>query len=651
MTLARLRLPALLILLLIMVPGAWGLPRHRNPLDLIEENPHPSSLFQLYGYIFSTLAGENFSGASSWLSWAGRVYTTPDMGFILDRFNNLTSREIHDLNQTRHYLNLASRYLRWMRVEETDQSLLKVSSHLREANLTLSQLRDASQGLAELLKTSPQPLLEELEPVEELARRYLQEEELIHAENLINRLRLGEELSQEEWEEIHDLFPDFNQSQVKPLIPTRITLIAEPNRTKLGERVRLHGELSDGDGEGLGGRIIQLFLDNRLEGLAQTDSQGRFEHNLTVPYLYKESIILESAYTPRGGDEDVYASSRSHPMEIQLIYHTPVISMDYGGFYPGRSTNLSGRVTHDGKTLKDITLDIRIFQNQYRAKTDDKGRFNISTPVPGDLQEGSHILNVETMPRELYGPATLRRIIRVERIELELDVELPRWALSGSMVKVEGRVRVNGNPLTNCPIEIVQREGIRRSTSTTDDYGEFSTNYRIPMNLFTSKYIYSIKADPVEPWLAPSRTEGGIFVVNIFTLLGGPILLLGIVYFGTKRIDFQGLRRARDEEEELIKEKDQRNEFEEPGNAVTLYGRILGWITRVSGLGMGRADTLREYLEKLQGRMSEGIFEAFQSLSLWYERWLYSEDGGISAIPDRVRSYYLRIKELLGFEN
>jgi len=613
--------------LLFTVPLVYAgdLPRHLDPAEMGEENPFPSKLFLLYQLLFHSISLEDYTGASDWLAWALEVYAPPQTRFVLTRFNELLGYEIQDLNLTDTNIDEALELLKWLRANEADQALEQALLHLAEANVTVGMLEDAAVQLGSTLRAPPTSLLEGTDAVRLLIEKYL---------SLIRELR----------EEVVLI-------EQNPLIDTSLYIEADKSEVFVGKSVNISGSLTTFNGTGLKSRTVDLLLNGARVGKYITNMKGKFSEAVTIPFLYRDSVLFSAVYLPKGADQDVYTPSASNRLVLSLLYYSPVVTVEGPGqVYPGTEASVYGSLTFNGEPLPDFKIMITGFHSMIEAISGVDGGFSVDLAIPADAPSGYATVRVEALPNEVYGPASAELGLQVVRLPTELRVKAPSWIFSGGKIKVEGRVTVEDEPLRGCGIALKIGEEVVSTKSLED--GSFEARMDLPLAMFTSRHTYWITASPVEPWIEPSTVSRGIFVVNVFTLVGGPVFLGVALVYAAKRIEWRP-RRKREENEAESEVDEPVLEAEAPVEAKVesfeeIYRRAVELVSRITGSIMLPSQTIREYLGAVREDLGELGYGVFKSLSLLYEDWLY----GIPLEPDLGAAQRLlnEIAELLTVE-
>jgi len=613
-----------------------------DPAQLEDENPLPSKLFLLYHFLIGSMAGEDFSGAEDWLKWALRVHAPPDTRFILDRFNQLLDVEIGELNLTRFFLDEGRGHVRWLREEEAGASLAQALGHLATANMTLGELEGSAVQLASILRTSPEPVLVDLDSLLALMERYMAMIGELKGEAALIELQKGGKITMEELEELLKGDPELTEERVRemeeeyarrPLTGTRLVIGANTTQALVGSKVSLWGRLTTLDGTPLTARDVDLFFDGELDGEALTGSDGDFETIFRVPYVYNPSMTVSAEYWPEDDDVGVYTPAASNTVVLSLIYYTSRLEVEGPSWaYPGTDAAFNGSLSLDGEPLEGLNVGASAFDERAVALSGSEGGFSLTLSVPPEAPEGPAPVEFVTVPREVYGPAEARLEVYVVRLLSQLELDAPRWIMSGTVLRVAGSVTVDKRPLKACLITV--EYGEKTVMMRTFQDGSFQARLDLPLTMFTDRYSYRVTATPIEAWIEPDTASGGVFIVNLVTLLGAPVFLGVALVYAARNIEPRPRRkkketRAGDESREAPREpeapaRDASETFPE------IYGMAVTLVAGFTDRPQLQNHTIREYLKAVEDTLDKSVHRLFRKLSMRYEAWLY----GIPLEPD-----------------
>jgi hypothetical protein len=576
------------------------------------------SLFDLYGFVFNLTATGNFSGAVGWLNLAKLVYTTPDAEYLIDRYNGQLGTYVSGLNVTKADIELAREYLQHLRMDDLDAKIKQIQRDLNEANVTLKGIHLASLDIGMLLKTSPDKLLSGEDNLRALAEEYAQQIEVIR-----------------------QAIPNTSS-----LNGTILSIDVAPGEALVGSRVVVTGTLTDVVGKALETQSVDVLFDGEVVENVVTDGSGAFGLELSVPFVYEDHLNVSAEYHPRGGNELVYLPSASNEVQVKLIYYTPLIGVTVPKVvYPGKEFPLAGNVTYGGASVGGISANVTVFGSIMVVTSGVDGRFGVDVSVPGDSFEGSTPIRLASLANGVYASANVTVDVEVVRLPLELRIEAPSWAVSGFPIKIKGTAVCEGAPVVNCSIRL--DSGVGFVVTRTGENGGFEADLSPPMVLGTENYPFAVKATPVEPWIRSCSVGGKMFMTNLLTLVGGPVLLVAGGFYASRSIRRRPRRPARGDGpvvEEPIPVAVAPVSDAEPEGIRDSYAFALDAVSRRTGMRPRPSFTLREYLSEVSGKLGEAG-GPFRALTMLYERWLYDRDpevnlGAVRGLLRRVREFF-----------
>lgn len=613
---------------ILSIAIAFQFPRHVDPMELREEAPAGSVLFLLYSGILDSLAIEDWDRALADLREAVRVYAPSDLRFIMERFNELIEEAANDLRQVKVYIDEARSLIEASQFTMARDDVEEAGFLLAGANRTVDGLEVSAMQLGSMLGVSPTPLLEETARLRSLVDGY----------------------AFQMW----DLLKMIDGYLAEPLMDTVLTIEAGSVEAQLGSGVEVEGFLTTVDGDPLAGRIVGIHFDGARVDDVVTDENGGYSCTLAIPYVYKDRVSLCSSFTPGGLDFGCYSPSSSDKLSIGLVYDKPVLVAEApASVYPGLSITASGRLTLYGDPLSGFLVRVRGLGQAVETVTEANGTFSTGFDVPPDAPSDVATLAAEASPRKVVGPASATVSVCVVRVPLEVEVEMPGFALPVGCLSVRGWTGVSGESLSGCMVDVRVGEWSSSNVSLKD--GSFEVALDIPFSAFTAQYTCIVSVSPREPWITPSMREGSVFILNVFTMCGVSMLAAAVVggaLWRRKRRIGLGSGAAPGMGLEMKATSEQvtaRVPAREVKGLAGLYWKAVGVVSGYTGLVMRLSYTIREYLEVVVERLGKA-YGPFRHLSLMYERWLYGPHGagGKESLAER---WLKKIVRSLGFES
>lgn len=585
------------------IVGASDLPRHVDPSLLGSEYPFSPQLFELYTSAFGSIIAGEYVDARSLLDTVLMAYAPPDVRESLEEYTDFVVDVIGGFESTESSLEEAVHHLRWLREKLAADSIDEALRCLWETNRTIGILEASSSPLALELKSSAQTLLQ---GVTELG---------LHLED-VNLEILG---ALEEAELIGLL-------RTAGLRESELVISIDVEEALVGSSASIEGYLVDVNGTGLQVRDVDVFLGGNRIDTVSTDFSGFFASEIDVPFLYQESVSVHAEYWPKEEDVDRFTPSSSDALEISLIYFSPSLKVEVPSVgYPSKTAKVSGWLSFEGEALGGIAVQAVSFGRRQISKSGEDGFFEFDIAVPSDVVEGMADVVVESKPSDLYGPVRVVEDMEITRLPVSLVLDKPSWTFSGGYAEIEGLVSFEGVPLGDCMVEVKGRNQVEYVRTLSD--GKFVAYLEYPLISLSSRYPFSLKVVPEEPWLRSVAIDGDIFVVNVVTLFCAPVFLGAAVFYVLQRNRDAGFVASKVDalDVSLVGSP---SDMSSRGGFEGLYLRALGAIALLSEVVIRPSNTIREYLALISGKVSAGIFSVFERLSLLYERWVYGRKRG-----------------------
>ncbi|HEY82606.1 MAG TPA: DUF4129 domain-containing protein [Dehalococcoidia bacterium] len=603
------------ILLAAFVPGfpSFAQPAnipHENP-EAIKSSPDPAALLLSYGEIFSLASIRQYDDAQSLLQELQRANIPDELRYLADRYRTLSQRLFATLDNLELTLDEAAALLATSQLEEAEEKLASAKTAAREAQLLLGDIETATGAMADILGVFAASATERLRGAYD------------RLEASLERLReLLDELARLQQSLAHQY-----QIILMRLIPTELSLSVAPSSVFIGESLTAWGRLSNTGP--LPQREITILLDDKPLARATTSAAGSYLASITIPYKYVAKMTLRAVYLPSGDDIGTYQASKSPLVAIDTRFYPTSLEVSAPETaYPGLPITISGRVssTTDGVSR---TLQV-LWDNAKLAEETVKGKFDLEITTPEGAQTGKHELTVLVAPQGRYAGARERLSIRVFRLPIQIDVQLPRLIILPSAIRASGRVSHNLGAVKDARVSLAFK-GASAVTKTAAD-GSFSTSIEAPLDLsLVGPKELTITVSPAEPWYAPLEVRRQTFTVNpanLGLLLAG-FLSLGLLVY----------KRVRAPKPEAQKTTPQPQAEEIPaltppprprgelagtrGKVLAAYTSALEMVERRTAMAMAASTTLREFLKAAASRLPD-IAEPFTELTTLAELALYS---------------------------
>ncbi|WP_273836281.1 DUF4129 domain-containing protein [Halococcus sp. PRR34] len=276
---------------------------------------------------------------------------------------------------------------------------------------------------------------------------------------------------------------------------TTITATAADRRISFTDPLRVSGRLAMANGTPLADRTIVLQAGGQTRRTT-TDGAGRYaiSYRPTLPSLDTRRVSVR--YRPT--NQSVFRSNRtSVPVTIRQVQPNVQAQATPQRVGFGDLVSVSGRVTANETGVRSIPIAISAGGQELRltggdrARTAANGRFRQAQQLPADIDSGRQTVRV-ALPLEdrALGNASTSVPITVTSTPTVLATNVSQQSVNGSavggpIVRVEGRLAANGEPLPNRSVSV----GLNNSTTsvTTDENGSYTTNVTVPQAVFAGQ--------------------------------------------------------------------------------------------------------------------------------------------------------------------
>jgi hypothetical protein len=582
---------SILILCIILVGSVkvvYGdFPRHVDPNILLEDDPGYTALFSKYSEIYGLIASGEYDVAIEQIKVIEGIPATTNVRRVISEYSDLLSNVITELRETHMGISQGYNYLEYLMDLEAEISLRNSLSHLLNANQIQQELDSDSVSFANLLKGSPDVLLEGNADLDK------------RIEYLISIVDQG--LAQVK--EIQD-------KRMQGLIDSKIELSVHNNNPLLGSSVRIIGRLVSAN-FGLTDKNIELYIQGGFLGSVDTDENGEFSYEFEVPYIYRNQHVIRAEYFPIDKDVLKYTPSYTETT-FSPIYYTPVIHAQIPDtVYPGQEFEIKGEVEYPGET--QLTINLEAFGLSTTRKSNNEFMFRLL--IPKGQNQGKYLVKLSTNSNELIGPALLIKEINVEYHSSSLTSQRSFFVLLAGSLEVQGSLASQGSPVSKSSIECSM--GKQRLKTVTNSNGEFAVNINLNPLSFSSRRTLIITAVPTQPWIKGDQIIKTVTVINILTLI--PLLLIILVYMNVQRV--------RDNltfgEPPIGGSLESVPKYQILSGFSLVYQGALNIIQNRTEVKISSSETLREYSEAMKSKLPKPIFRLFKQVTSYYERWVY----------------------------
>ncbi len=585
--------PLLALALALSVALASSVPRHVDPLTVGETLPNPVEVLRLYGSIASCLEELDVLSAMGNVSVVKAVYVPERLRAAIQRLNELLERYVLGVNETKAIVDLIAELVSR---GDYNSSLARVPpayASLAEAAVVYDSLSVALRDLSALGVPRSE--------VERIARSMGVPLELLR--NLLDDLRRTA------------------REALERAVETRLTVWVSEARVPYGGTVEVFGRLTTSSGEPLGGQVVEVRFGPRRAS-ASTDPTGSFRAVFTAD-LYLREVPVFAEFTPRTRD---LAYSRSNEVLVTVDFYTPrlELSLTNDTVVPGRSTFLT--VSADA----DLEVVLRVpFASPERLRV--RGEVAVEVRVPEWAPEGAYEIVAESVPRGYVGPARARAALRVVKLDPEVRVEAPGFAVAGLplVIRVEPSVDSRIEAYAVPPLDLEIESGEVRA--------------RLPLSYLEPGVSMVIRVVPLDPAYRVRELSLSIPAYNPVSV-AVPVAGAGAVLAAAApRVWRSGARGPARRIREIAGES---GGAPAEGSARRLFSELLGVLLALTGVFFEAHQTFREYLEAIRGRVSEAVRGVLGRYFARLEALLYGPPPGAGSREGLVADL---LRDLVGW--
>jgi hypothetical protein len=445
-------------------------------------------------------------------------------------------------------------------------------------------------------------------------------------------------------------------------IATRLMMNVTPNPVWINGTLHITGLLKQGNGTGLGGRVVELWLNASRVRRVSSGKEGNFTWTYHVSANRYSALALYARYVPTGNDTNHYRPTVSATVIVPVKFYGVTLAalpsntrvyVTEGFSVRGSLANLIRQplanemitLMIDGKTANS-------------TQTDGGGGYVLSSSFPQGTIQGKHTIRVEFNPASgVYGGAGVGFGMQVYYMPstVTLTSSPPSFTLSGQTITLGGTVTVDGKPSSRGWI-IAFVGGRELSRVPVGAGGIFQLPISIPLDL-SGQNALTILFSPGEPWILSNQASVELNVMNSGLLGFASIgLVAAVVTLSSRTIELTPASRSkRRERQQLALEQ---LGAETVPASVTIHLARLGaltdprrcvqetyWESRraiVEALNETTPnETHREFATRLNGRLGEAA-TPFSLLTLLFEIAEYSEHE-IAMDAARAATQYLTL--------
>jgi len=306
------------------------------------------------------------------------------------------------------------------------------------------------------------------------------------------------------------------------------------------------------------GKIIAIKIDNHVNKLynATTEENGTFQINYIVSdnlSVYSKHIIKAQVISDIGGDLIICKNNFTINVNTTSYFdisgtfapYSPGEGYDINGFIRfGNGTGISNaRIYYQWTNLSSIWVNNSIFSNP------DGSLPNIPVPSNATLGQLNFSMQFQKIPDKVESSET-----KIKNIDIFMNITVtwntPTEATEGQSIRIAGQISAAGNnslKISNREFNLyidAQLIGIL----TTDDAGNFSFNYRLPLGSgnrilrielqgnanLDSNLNLTVSQNILLPLLLIRTPESGITITprQWFLIIGVPSIIVAAIIIG-----------------------------------------------------------------------------------------------------------------------
>lgn len=576
-------------------PGfAQDFPRHKNPAEIKEEAFFPLQLVAFYGEVVRLQLEGRWDEASSELAKSLLSYVPEPVRHIFARFNELIQQVTDKLKIIREDIDSAEHLLCQGEIEKAGETLKASWETLLKAERDLDNLNAAVDELRRRIGALADRVREKIEPLHKLKEDYKHK-----IQSLYRKVQEG-----------------------KRLEATFLEISVDERSVLPGGSFEVYGKLKREAGGVLGGREVDIFLENEKLVSLSTDEDGQFKKRIDFPFLYKKNVSLFASFSPKGEDKEAFYPSTSKQVLLEPFFYTPQITARYQKpVYPVLPFTLQGEIRLEDAPLANYPVRLQVAEKITELSTDEEGRFETELSLPADGGK-SFPVTIFTPARGIISPASFTINIPVSYKLPFMVVNVPRVVVAPFPLKLQGEVFLENGSMKNAMLRVMTEE---ESVTTTVE--EKSFQVRLPFSLlhFSGWERVTIFLHPQEAWVLPLSEERKVLVINPLTL--SPFIGLLFLFVGVASRRKKEVKRKEELLEERKKIPPERKVAEERKliGLALIYSEAVDVVASLTGIRQAPADTIREYLNVVKDRLGEkGRY--FELISRETEKFLYASE-------------------------
>ena len=620
------RLYAVLVIVaaatILFAMQVYAEPRHiphedPNKVEDFIDNP---SLLLYYADVLNKIGQGDYTNAVDLINQLQYAHIPEEQRQLLDKYSGLINELPNTINVLQDIVNDASSLFSQYRLDEARAKLEEAQSIIDQMETLLADIEADTEKVGEnfgVFHALPNSLLFKA------------------WETLQDNIDAMRDIKEEAADMRALLATDIADIYAGNLKATTLTLALSPTAAYVGDSVSVSGTLSS-QGKSLSKKTIKILVDGVNASAGTTNSKGKFNISVFLPYNYIATMPVMAQYTPAGKDLNKYLPSISPIENITAYFYQTWIELDTPKEgYPGIPLAVHGEVLSEQPgDSNPRSVEIYLDDSLLGAVLTTAGVFNLEPTIGINTSLGQHNISAIVSPDGRYAGASYENTITVTRALPDIDIKAPTFIILPS------KINITGNISSELPMEggMVSIDFAGKSTEVDiQDDGKFSANMSMGFDwrLSGSREL-TVRVNPAELWNSATEVKIKIFSLNVINIAAlvfciATVSVLGTVVYTRKkrRITVSAIKQP---SKELITDKiismptGAKPVTVLEGNKAKLleaYVKMAHVMEKKYSVKIGLDMTMREFLIAVKPKLYK-TGDDFASLTTMAEKALYS---------------------------
>jgi hypothetical protein len=466
-------------------------------------------------------------------------------------------------------------------------------------------------------------------------------------------------------------------------IATGLAISVSPNPVWVNGTLLITGLLKLSNETGLGGRVVEIWVNGIKAREVKLDSGGRFDWKCNVSEHRFYTLEVYARYVPVSEDANRLRPAKSEMVTVTVNFYPVILTatISTNSVHVLESFLVRGRLTNGiEQPLANETVQLLI-DGKYanNSDTDALGSYVMAGSFQTGSIEGNHTLFVEFSPLlGIYAPTQISPLLGIYelaqsrklglqlyyvRSSVNVTSEESTFALSGQTVSLGGIVTTSTKAFSQGLIVALLGEREVGRVPVGED-GMFTILLSIPIDVSGMSAI-SIVFVPETPWVTSNATSVTLNVMNSGLIGFASIAFVAsVVTLSTRTIQVSSPSRLRrKEDEQTLAEQLRAVGKTVPPSSIIHLARLKRlrdprscvqetyWETRrllieVLHVEESPSETSREFAAKITPRLADAA-TPFSLLTLLFEVAEYSEHEISRQRADVAVNYAVLVAEAL----